>query len=142
MPVPNTSNAEQFQKHPEGRFAFVVKSAEETIRQSDGEPVAKIILEPIGNGSGNRPDMMVNFTLSDSWLWKLRAFIEALGMPIEGGYSWDHLTGKKVVAWVIHTESKGKTYANVNDWEAFDEGAESKPGLGTLNPTQTGDDAF
>jgi hypothetical protein len=118
MPVPDVSHSEsQYPLHPEGKFPFVVKFIEEKYRESDGELIALMTLEP--HGSGDRPNMLVSFTLNENWYWKLRDFLQAVNMPTEGGYDWSGLYGKKVYAYVIHNSSKGKTYANVQNWEPY-----------------------
>jgi hypothetical protein len=75
-------------------------------------------LDP-ADGDPNRPNMIAAFTLTDNWLWKLRDFVEACGLNLEGGYDSDRLIGKRVVGYVVHAESKGKTYANVTAWGPY-----------------------
>lgn len=124
--LPDMSNSEQaFPLHDEGKFGFtILKATKRTpdggviIRQSDGELMAYVTLGPdIPNT--NRPNVLIGFTLNDQWLWKLREFIEALGFPTDGQGTFEHLVGKKVIGYVTHTQSKGKTYANIKVWEPY-----------------------
>lgn len=137
--VPNTTDAEQFTNHPQGWFGFIVKEARDTdengaiLMRKDGTELALVILQP--DFGSERPDMRVWFTLAEPFLWKLKEFQVACGMPTSGGYTWDHFVGKKVRAEVVWNKSKDKTYANVNAWEPYQEaGAGTKSVLPSPSP--------
>jgi hypothetical protein len=115
--VPDTSHADEFTLHPEGGpYGFIVSDVEEKERESDREMVAWVKLESDVPGQGN---VLCQFTLNDRFLFLLRRFLDAIDMPAEGGYDWEDLKGKRVKAYIIHKEHKGKTYANVSEWAPY-----------------------
>jgi hypothetical protein len=148
--IPDLRNSEQaFPLHDEGKFGFtVIKATDETengepiIRTSDGEAMAFVTLGPdIPNT--NRPNVLIGFTLNEQWMWKLREFVEALGFPIDGSGTFEHLVGKKVIGYVTHTQSKGKTYANIKAWEPYPAaGAETKRVSQSAPQPQPGNDGL
>jgi hypothetical protein len=117
--VPDTSHADEFTLHPDGGpYGFIVAEIEEKTRESDREMVAILRLEP-DTKTGDRGSLLHSFTLSDRFFFLLRRFLDAVGMPSEGGYDWAELVGKRVKAYIIHKEHKGKTYANVSEWVPY-----------------------
>jgi len=117
--VPDTSHADEFTLHPDGGpYGFIIAEIEEKTRVSDREMVAILRLEP-DTKTGDRGSLLHSFTLSDRFFFLLRRFLDAIDMPPEGGYDWAELVGKRVRAYIIHKEHKGKTYANVSEWAPY-----------------------
>lgn len=143
MLVPDTTSSEQYSKHPEGWAGFIVKDATDVdqngvilIRQ-DGTELAVVTLQP--DSGTDRPEVKVWFTLSEPFLWKLKEFQVACGLPQKGGYSWEHFNGKKVRAEIVWNKSKGKTYVNVNAWEPY--GNPAQP-AGVVQPEREKNDGL
>lgn len=123
--VPNVKDADANRLHPKGGpFGFKVKAVHE--EDKDGNPLVDkngdgrvlVILEP-DSDDPNRGDVMHNLSLSGKADFRIKEFLEAIGLPVEGGYGWDHCEGKHLNAYIVHSDYNGKTYANVSAMEPY-----------------------
>ncbi len=127
--VPDTSNADDnFTPHPNGGpYGFIVKDATDVdehgiaLTRKDGTPIARVILKPDTaktDAGEDRSDVWCQFTLEERFLFKIQEFQMATELPTNGAYPWDRFVGKRVNAYIDHSEYNGKTYANVTAFES------------------------
>lgn len=129
--MPNTDHVDDFPMHPKGGpYGFIIKEASdidldtgEALSRQDRTPLARVILEPdseMTRENEPRCNVMQWFTLTEKFLFLLKRFRVALGRP-DGPLSWEDIVGMRVVAYIEHNPVKGKTYANVSNWEPYKE---------------------
>ena len=109
--VPDVSKA-GYVLCPEGQHTFEVEVFEEK-----ADSVTLLLKH-----TRNQGNVFKTFSTDpeDEWAWTLKDFLEKVGLNPDGGYPWNSLNGLKIVAWIVHKESKGTTYANTREFESVD----------------------
>lgn len=109
------TGVESYTRCPEGTWLAKLKSIEVTEIQGSGDDGLKAQFEVIkGEAKGN--SVFETFSLSEKALWKLKQFLEAVGMKATGKLKLDldKLEGKVCLIDVIHDEYNGTKRAKIS----------------------------
>ena len=108
------TGVESYTRCPEGEWLAKLSSIEEGTIQGRGDDCLKARFEVI-KGSAKGCAVFETFSLTEKALWKLKGFLEAVGMKANGKLSLDldKLEGKVCVIDVIHDEYNGQKRAKI-----------------------------
>lgn len=108
------TGVESYTRCPEGEWLAKLSSIEEGTVQGSGDDCLKARFEVI-KGSAAGCAVFETFSLTEKALWKLKAFLEAVGMKADGKISLDldKLEGKVCIIDVIHDEYNGQKRAKI-----------------------------
>lgn len=110
----NMEGVESFTRCPEGEWLAQLKKAEMGEVQGSGDDCIKAQFEVIkGSAKGNT--VFETFSLTEKALWKLKSFLDAVGMKSNGKLTLDldKLEGKVCIIDVIHDEYNGQKRAKI-----------------------------
>lgn len=113
----NMEGVESFTRCPEGEWFAKVKKVEMGEIQGSGDDCLKAQLEVI-KGEAKGCVVYETFSLSEKALWKLKSFLEAVGLKATGKFTLDldKLEGKTCVIEVIHDEYNGTKRAKISTY--------------------------
>jgi hypothetical protein len=103
---------------PEGEELFKVEEATVETGEESGKDYIKVTLAVV-DGDFEGTKAYDNLSLQPQALWKLRGFMEALGLATEDGemeIDPEDFVGLEVKANVIHEEYKGKTKHRIDGY--------------------------
>lgn len=108
------TGVESYTRCPEGEWLAKLSSIEEGTIQGSGDDCLKARFEVI-KGSAKGCAVFETFSLTEKALWKLKGFLEAIGMKANGKLSLDldKLEGKVCIIDVIHDEYNGQKRAKI-----------------------------
>lgn len=108
------TGVESYTRCPEGEWLAKLSSIEEGTIQGSGDDCLKARFEVI-KGSAKGCAVFETFSLTEKALWKLKGFLEAIGMKANGKLSLDldKLEGKVCIINVIHDEYNGQKRAKI-----------------------------
>ena len=108
------TGVESYTRCPEGEWLAKLSSIEEGTVQGSGDDCLKARFEVI-KGSAEGCAVFETFSLTEKALWKLKGFLEAIGMKANGKLSLDldKLEGKVCIIEVIHDEYNGQKRAKI-----------------------------
>ena len=108
------TGVESYTRCPEGEWLAKLFSIEEGTVQGSGDDCLKARFEVI-KGSAAGCAVFETFSLTEKALWKLKGFLEAIGMKANGKLSLDldKLEGKVCIIDVIHDEYNGQKRAKI-----------------------------
>lgn len=108
------TGVESYTRCPEGEWMAKLSSIEEGTVQGSGDDCLKARFEVI-KGSAKGCNVFETFSLTEKALWKLKSFLEAIGMKANGKLSLDldKLEGKVCIIDVIHDEYNGQKRAKI-----------------------------
>lgn len=111
------TGVESYTRCPEGEWLAKLSSIEEGTVQGSGDDCLKARFEVI-KGSAKGCAVFETFSLTEKALWKLKGFLEAVGMKANGKLSidLDKLEGKVCVIDVIHDEYNGQKRAKISSY--------------------------
>lgn len=113
---------------PEDRYLFEVKEVNEEEGQDSGQPYLEVQLV-VADGEYEGTKAYDNLSLQPQALWKLRGFMEALGLETVDGpmdINPEEFVGMMVECDIIHEDYKGKNKHRVAGYfPAEDTGAET-----------------
>ncbi len=113
----NMEGVESFTRCPEGEWLAQLKKAEMGEVQGSGDDCIKAQFEVIkGSAKGNT--VFETFSLTEKALWKLKSFLDAVGMKSNGKLTLDldKLEGKVCIIDVIHDEYNGQKRAKISSY--------------------------
>ena len=111
----NMEGVESFTRCPEGEWLAQLKKAEMGEVQGSGDDCIKAQFEVIkGSAKGNT--VFETFSLTEKALWKLKSFLDAVGMKSTGKLTLDldKMEGKVCIIDVIHDEYNGQKRAKIS----------------------------
>ena len=111
----NMEGVESYTRCPEGEWLAKLTKTEMGEVQGSGDDCLKARFEVIkGSAKGNT--VFETFALSEKALWKLKSFLEAIGVKATGKISLDldKLEGKICIIDVIHDEYNGTKRAKIS----------------------------
>ena len=116
------TGVESFQRVAEGLHTVKVASAE--VKQSQGGNDMIVVAFEVTKGVDKGGRVYDNFVLTDTALWKLKGFLQAIGMKADGKVQLDvdKLLNKVCTINVQHEEYDGKLRARVESIMKFDAG--------------------
>ena len=109
------TGVESYSRCPEGEHVARLKKIELATIQGSGDDGLKAQFEVIkGEGKGNI--VYETFSLGEKALWKLKSFLEAIGLAANGrmNLDLDKLEGKVCIIDVIHDEYNGSKRAKIS----------------------------
>lgn len=108
------TGVESYTRCPEGEWLAKLSSIEEGTVQGSGDDCLKARFEVI-KGSAKGCAVFETFSLTEKALWKLKGFLEVIGMKANGKLSLDldKLEGKVCIIDVIHDEYNGQKRAKI-----------------------------
>ena len=111
------TGVESYTRCPEGEWLAKLTKIEEGTVQGSGDDCLKARFEVI-KGSAKGSTVFETFSLTEKALWKLKSFLEAIGMKANGRISLDldKLEGKICVIDVIHDEYNGTKRAKISSY--------------------------
>lgn len=113
----NMEGVESFTRCPEGEWLARLKKAEMGEVQGSGDDCIKAQFEVIkGSAKGNT--VFETFSLTEKALWKLKSFLDAVGMKSNGKLTLDldKMEGKVCIIDVIHDEYNGQKRAKISSY--------------------------
>lgn len=116
------TGVESYTRCPEGTWRAVVKKVDMTEIQGSGDDGIKAQFECL-NGKAKGCSVFETFSLSEKALWKLKSFLEAIGMKANGKMmlDLDKIEGKTCEIDVIHDEYNGTKRAKVSAYNKMTE---------------------
>lgn len=111
----NMNGVESYTRCPEGEWLAKLTKIEMGEVQGSGDDCLKARFEVIkGSAKGNT--VFETFALSEKALWKLKSFLEAIGVKSTGKFTLDldKLEGKICIIDVIHDEYNGTKRAKIS----------------------------
>lgn len=111
----NMEGVESFTRCPEGEWLAQLKKADMGEVQGSGDDCIKAQFEVIkGSAKGNT--VFETFSLTEKALWKLKSFLDAVGMKSTGKLTLDldKMEGKVCIIDVIHDEYNGQKRAKIS----------------------------
>lgn len=111
----NMEGVESYTRCPEGEWLAKLTKIEMGEVQGSGDDCLKARFEVIkGSAKGNT--VFETFALSEKALWKLKSFLEAIGVKATGKISLDldKLEGKICIIDVVHDEYNGTKRAKIS----------------------------
>lgn len=118
----NFKNVESRKTPPEGDYLLDVIEAKNT-QSGNGNDQIEFVLE-IANGEYKGTKLWFYCPLADNSLWKLHAFLTALGEDVpqdEMEIDLPDLVGKQIVGVLTHETYQGKKRAKMTDFESVDD---------------------
>ena len=111
------TGVESFVKCEEGQHIAVVKDFTEEVSQGGAEMLVGKF--EVTNGNSTGAVVYNNFVLGEKSLWRLKGFLEVMGMKADGKIviDLDKIVGKKLIIEVGHEEYNGATKARINDFK-------------------------
>lgn len=109
------TGVESYTRCPEGTWRAKVKKLEMGTVQGSGDDCLKAVFEVIrGNAKGNQ--VFETFSLAEKALWKLKSFLQAIGVKADGKLSLDldKLQDKVCDIDVIHEDYNGQKRAKIS----------------------------
>ena len=113
----NMEGVESFTRCPEGEWLAKLKKADMGEVQGSGDDCIKAQFEVIkGSAKGNT--VFETFSLTEKALWKLKSFLDAVGMKSTGKLTLDldKMEGKVCIIDVIHDEYNGQKRAKISSY--------------------------
>lgn len=110
----NMEGVESFTRCPEGEWLAKLKKVDMGEVQGSGDDCLKAQFEVIkGSAKGNT--VFETFSLTEKALWKLKSFLDAVGMKSNGKLTLDldKMEGKVCIIDVIHDEYNGQKRAKI-----------------------------
>ena len=111
------TGVESYTRCSEGEHLAKVKKVEMGTVQGSGDDCIKAVFEVL-KGSDKGCQVFETFSLSEKALWKLKSFLQAIGIKADGKLTLDldKLEGKICVIDVIHEEYNGQKRAKINSY--------------------------
>jgi len=111
------SDVQSFVKCEEGTHQVKLKKVEEKVASSGNEMLSMQF--EVVSGVSTGATLYDNFVLTDKALWKLKSFLEIVGMKADGrvALDTDKLVGKKCLVEVGHEEYNGKQQSRILDYK-------------------------
>lgn len=108
------TGVESYRRCPEGEHLAKLKKMELGTVQGSGDDCFKAVFEVI-KGDGEGCQVFETFSLNDKALWKLKSFLEAVGVKANGKTELDlnKLEGKICIIDVIRDEYNGQKRAKI-----------------------------
>lgn len=111
------TGVESYTRCSEGEHLAKVKKVEMGTVQGSGDDCIKAVFEVL-KGADKGCQVFETFSLSEKALWKLKSFLQAIGIKADGKLTLDldKLEGKICVIDVIHEEYNGQKRAKISSY--------------------------
>lgn len=118
---------------PEGPTVFEVEDISQEVGEESEQPYLAVTLKVVEGEENAGTKAWDNFSLQPQALWKLRGFLDALGVETEDGpmdIDPDEILGLVVIGDVVHEEYRGKPKHRIAGYSPAEEEAEPEPKKG------------
>ena len=111
------TGVESYTRCSEGEHLAKVKKVEMGTVQGSGDDCIKAVFEVL-KGADKGCRVFETFSLSEKALWKLKSFLQAIGIKADGKLTLDldKLEGKVCVIDVVHEEYNGQKRAKISSY--------------------------
>ena len=111
------TGVESYTRCSEGEHLAKVKKVEMGTVQGSGDDCIKAVFEVL-KGTDKGCQVFETFSLSEKALWKLKSFLQAIGIKADGKLTLDldKLEGKICVIDVVHEEYNGQKRAKISSY--------------------------
>ena len=111
------TGVESYTRCSEGEHVAKVKKVEMGTVQGSGDDCIKAVFEVL-KGSDKGCQVFETFSLSEKALWKLKSFLQAIGIKADGKLTLDldKLENKVCIIDVIHEEYNGQKRAKISSY--------------------------
>lgn len=111
------TGVESYTRCSEGEHLAKVKKVEMGTVQGSGDDCIKAVFEVL-KGADKGCQVFETFSLSEKALWKLKSFLQAIGIKADGKLTLDldKLEGKTCVIDVVHEEYNGQKRAKISSY--------------------------
>lgn len=111
------TGVESYTRCSEGEHLAKVKKVDMGTVQGSGDDCIKAVFEVL-KGTDKGCQVFETFSLSEKALWKLKSFLQAIGIKADGKLTLDldKLEGKICVIDVIHEEYNGQKRAKISSY--------------------------
>lgn len=111
------TGVESYTRCSEGEHLAKVKKVEMSTVQGSGDDCIKAVFEVL-KGADKGCQVFETFSLSEKALWKLKSFLQAIGIKADGKLTLDldKLEGKVCVIDVVHEEYNGQKRAKISSY--------------------------
>jgi ribosomal protein L12E/L44/L45/RPP1/RPP2 len=111
------TGVESYTRCSEGEHLAKVKKVEMGTVQGSGDDCIKAVFEVL-KGADKGCQVFETFSLSEKALWKLKSFLQAIGIKADGKLTLDldKLEGKICVIDVVHEEYNGQKRAKISSY--------------------------
>lgn len=118
------TGVESYIKCEEGEHIAVLKKTEVKTSEAGNDMIACVF--EVVSGSSAGANVFDNFVLTEKALWRLKTYLEVIGIKADGKLKLDtdKMKGKKCIIEVAHEEYKGQTRARIQAFKKL--GAETK----------------
>ena len=115
------TGVENYTRCEEGQHIAKLVKIEEKETQAGDDMMVATFEVTMGESKGAR--VFENFVLTEKALWKLKGYLEAVGMKAEGKVviDFDKLLGKACIIEVAHEEYNGTIRAKINEYKSLDQ---------------------
>ena len=114
------TGVESFVKCAEGEHIAVLREVEEK-SSSNGNDMLAVTFE-VTKGTSTGAKLYDNFVLTEKALWKLKGYLEVVGVKADGKIvvDLDKLVGKACIISVSHEEYNGNTKARIDGYKKLE----------------------
>lgn len=111
------TGVEAYVRCEEGEHLAVLKKIEEAVSQAGNDMLSATFEVISGRSTGAR--VLESFPLSEKAKWKLKGYLNAVGIKADGKISLDldALEGKKCIISVYHEEYNGNLRAKIDEFK-------------------------
>lgn len=111
------TGVESYTRCSEGEHLAKVKKVEMGTVQGSGDDCIKAVFEVL-KGADKGCQVFETFSLSEKALWKLKSFLQAIGIKADGKLTLDldKMEGKVCVIDVVHEEYNGQKRAKISSY--------------------------
>ena len=115
------SGVESYLKCAEGEHIAVLKETEVKTSEAGNDMISCTFEVVAGSSAGAR--VFDNFVLTEKALWRLKTYLECIGIKADGKLKLDtdKMKGKKCIIEVAHEEYKGQTRARISGFKKLSE---------------------
>lgn len=111
------TGVESFIKCEEGEHIAVLKKTEVKTSEAGNDMIACVF--EVVSGSSAGANVFDNFVLTEKALWRLKSYLEVIGIKADGKLKLDtdKMKGKKCIIEVSHEEYKGQVRARIQGFK-------------------------
>ena len=112
------TGVESYIKCDEGEHIVKLTEVTEKTAESSGNEMLAVVFE-VTKGSCAGARLFDNFVLTEKALWKLKSYLEVVGIKADGkiAINLDNLIGKTCIVTVSHEEYKGQLKARIDGYK-------------------------
>lgn len=121
------TGVESYIKCEEGEHVAVLKKTEVKTSEAGNDMIACVF--EVVSGASAGANVFDNFVLTEKALWRLKTYLECIGIKCDGKLKLDtdKMKGKKCIIEVAHEEYKGQTRARIQGFKKLEAAKSAEP---------------